>query len=282
MIEEIIKYPIVKNTIKNLFNDQELEIITRQASFIIKLKNEKNEKLIRLIILPPKGYTSNKIDETSPHPETRKATILIKGGIKLNNKNFSILKDIIKFSYYTKRDIEVVGNYPYAPINKKNKNYKEEIKSSRENFYVVEENGKGFYHNLINLSNEWVLLILEKELGFQKTINIENKINNLPKNKQDLIRKFIEVIKEKGDKIFDENIEIINNLIKFNYDEILPILIELLNIPETGKHEQCTIYAIILKIGKKDNQRTLTYLKQALGKKEAPPYYLNELIKKLS
>ncbi len=282
MIEEIIQYPVVKNTIKNLFKDQELEVITRPASFIIKLKNEKDDNLIRLIILPPKGYTSNKINETSPHPEIRKAIILVKGGIKSNNKNFSILKNVLKFSYYSQRDAMVTGNYPYASIDKENKNYKEEIKSSREKFYVVEENGKGFYHNLINLSDEWLLLVLEKELGFQKTINIENKIPNLSKEKQDLISKFIKTVQEEGDNIFDKNADLINDIIKFNVDDLLPLLIELLNIPETGKHEQCTVYAIILKFGKKDNQKTLSYLKQALERREAQPYYLNELIKKLT
>jgi len=281
MIEEILKYPVVKNTIKNIFNSQEIECITRPASFIVKLKKEKDDKVTRIIILPPKGHTANKIDETSPHPETRKATILIKGGVKVDNINFSILKDVIKFSYYTKRDIEIAGSYPYAPINKENPYYKEEIKSSREKFYVVEEKGKGFYHNLINLSNEWVLLILEKELGFQKSPRIADKIKNLSSDKQVLINSFVEMVQQKGDKIFDENINLVNDITKFNLDKILPVLIELLNISETGKHEQCTIYATILKLGKKDKQKTLTYLNQALDNKEAQPYYLNELINKI-
>lgn len=281
MKEEILKYSVVKNTIKNLFKGEGLEIISRQASFIIKLKNERNDKVTRIIILPPKGCTSNKIDETSPHPETRRATILIKGGIKADNINFSVLKDVIKFSYYAKRDIEIVGNYPYAPIIKENPCYKEDIKSSREKFYVVEENGKGFYHNLINLSNEWVLLILEKELGFQKSPKIADKIKNLSKDKQELVNLFIKSVKERGDEIFNKNMNVVDNLVKFNIDEILPILIDLLNIQETGKHEQCTIYAIILKFGKKDKPKTLNYLTIALENKEAQPYYLNELINKL-
>jgi hypothetical protein len=281
MKEEVTKYPVVKNTINNLFRDQETELVNRPASYIIKLKDEKKDKIVRIIILPPKGHTSNKLDETSPHPETRKATVLIKGGIKQDNKNFSVIKNAIKFSYYLTRDIEVVANYPYAPVNRENKNYKEEIKSSREKFYVVEENGKGFYHNLINLSSEWILLVLEKELGFQKNVNLENKTRNLPKNKQDLVKKFVEVVKMKGDKIFDQGAGLVNDVAKFSLDEILPILIELLNIPETGKHEQCTVYSIILKLGKKDKRKSLEYLKKALENNYAQPYYLKELINKL-
>lgn len=282
MIYQIINYPVVKNTIKNLFRSQEIEVVTRPMSYIVKLKKEEGDKLTRVIILPPKGHTANKLKEMSSHPEARKATILIKGGIKEDNKNFSLLKDIIKFCYYQKRDIPVVGNYPYAEVDNKNPLYREEIKSSREKFAVVEENGKGFYHNLVNLSNEWVLLILEKALSFQKKVNIIPLIENLSEDKRLLINKFIDNVKELGDEIFEENINLVNSIVGLKIEEILPILIELLNIPETGKHEQCTIYALILKLGKKEKEKTLTYIKNALENKEAPPYYLNELIKKLS
>ncbi len=55
----------------------------------------------------------------------------------------------------------------------------------------------------------------------------------------------------------------------------------MLNVLETGKHEPCTVYATILKIGKTD-KKVLNYLEEALRNKTAPEYYLKELITKLS
>ena len=281
MIKEILESELMKNIIKSKFKGNELEIIERPASYIIKLKNEPINKIIRLILLIPKGFTSNKINELSSHSEIRKAKVKIIGGIKPFRKGFNIIKKIIKFIYYTKRDIKTIENYPYVLTDKNNPFYREEIKSSREKFFVVKEKGEGFYHNLINLSNEWVLLILEKELRLQKEMNISSKINSLDLDSKELINNLIKKIKEDGDKIFDNNPEIINKLLKLETSDVLPILIEGLNIYETGKHEPCTIYALILKFAKKDKEKVIKYIKEALEKNDAPEYYLNELLGKV-
>lgn len=281
-MEKIINSILVKNTIKNLFDDKEIEILERPTSYIIRLKNEGEDKIARIILLPPKGITANKINETSPHPEAKRAKITIKGGVKSNKQGFNILKNVIKFSHYTKRDIEIEENRPYAIIDKNNPFYKEGIKSSREKFFVVKENGEGFYHNLINLSNEWILLILEKELRLQKKMDINSKIKDLDIDKQKIIINLIKRIKSIGDKIFDKNKELINKLLKLDTNEVIPPMIEALNIYETGKHEPCTVYAIILKFAKKDFGGVLKFIKNALKNNEAPKYYLKELIEKIS
>ncbi len=281
MIEEIIENSLVKNMIKNLFKDEKTEIIIRPASYVIRLKNEKEEKIKRIIILQPKGFTANKINELPPHPEARKAKITIKGGIKHNKIGFNPIKNVIKFCYYTKREIGVEGNYPNTFIDKESPFYREEIKSSKQKFFVVKENGKGFYHSLINLSDEWILLILEKELRFQKEMNINSKIKNLDESKKIILTELIEKIKNNGDKIFEENMELINKVINLNANELLPVLIEALNIYETGRHQPCTIYAIILKFGKINKEIVKPYLQDALKKRTAPSYYLNELLEKI-
>lgn len=275
-MEEIINSVLVKNTIKYLFNAKEIEILERPASFIIKLKKEPEDKVVRMILLPPKGFTSNRINETSSHPEARKAKITIKGGIKPDKHGFNLLKDVIKFLYYTKRSITTEENYPYALIDKNNPYYKEEIKSSREEFSVVKENGEGFYHNLINLSDEWVLLVLEKELRLQKQMDIYSKTKNK------IIINLIDRIKDVGDKIFEENNILMDNVLKLSVNEAIPPLIKALNIYETGKHEPCTVYSIILKFVKRDKEGVLKFLKSALKNNEAPEYYLKELIEKIS
>lgn len=281
MINEILKSQLIKTEIKNYFGDKEIELVERPASYIIKEKNENKNKVFRLIILIPKGFTANNVDEMFSHPEARRAKIEIKGGIGPGKKGFNLLKDSLKYISYKNRNVDLIDNYPYVKVDAKNPLYQEEIKSSREKFWVVKEDGKGFYHNLINLTNEWLLLILEKELDFQKPINLKDKISKLAIDEQKLVNNFFNLLKDKGDKIFEENLSITSEITKIDIKKILPIFIEMLNIPETGKHEQCSVYAIILKFGKKNKQITKDYLNEALKNNFAQLYYLNELIKKL-
>src|SRR3989338_5148136 len=155
-IKEIINSTPVKTILKNLFLSQKTEFIRRPAALIIRLKNEPENKIFRVILLPPGGFTANKLIETTPHPEARKAKIEIKGGVKPNKSGFSLLKNIIKFQYYTVRNIKITGDEPYPKTG--GQNYQEEIKSSKQKFFVVKEDGTGFYHSLINISEEWLLL----------------------------------------------------------------------------------------------------------------------------
>ncbi|MBU2100594.1 hypothetical protein KKG83_05545 [Candidatus Micrarchaeota archaeon] len=71
-MNEILNAELVKEIIRNLFSDKEIEIIERPASYIIKLKRETGSKILRIILLPPQGFSANKINELSPHPEEGK------------------------------------------------------------------------------------------------------------------------------------------------------------------------------------------------------------------
>jgi len=280
LIKEILDSQLVKNMIRTLFQNQEIEIIERSASFIIRLKHEPEDRIFRIILLPPKGFSGNKIDETNPHPEARKAKIEIKGGIRPNKTGFNLLKNVLKYQYYTIRNVKITQDEPYPKIGGL-KNYKEEIKSSKQKFFVVKEKGTGFYHSLVNMSNEWILLVLEKELRLQKTIQLEPLLERLNKNQQKTILAFYGKVLQYGDELFGKEEDIIKTICNFDTDKIIPPLIEMLNVLETGKHEPCTIYAIILKIGK-NNKNIIDYLKEAVKNKSAPKYYLDELINKLS
>ena len=156
--EEISNSALVKQTCKSLFGSKPIEAVTRPASFVIRLCQEPEDKIFRIILLPPKGFTADRINETNPYPEARKARIKIKGGIRPGKKGFSLIKKAVKFVYFTKREIETMQNTTHAKINPKNPFYKEAIKNSNEKFFVVKENGEGFYHSLINMSEEWLLL----------------------------------------------------------------------------------------------------------------------------
>jgi len=279
--KDILASQLVKSLINTYFSGKDIEIFDRPNSYIIKLKVEPEEKIVRIILLPPKGFTANEIEELSSHPEARTAKITIRGGIRPNKAGFSLLKDSIRYIYYTKKDIPTKQNYPYANADKNSNFYKEEIKSAREKFLVVKKNGAGFYHNLINLTNEWILLVLEKEINLQKEVKINELIKKLSEDKQRTVLKFIEDVKTYGDEIFIKDKETIDNLLHFDATEIVPILINALNINESGKHEQCTIYALILKSAKRDKESALRLIRNALKNKVAQEYYLKELIKKI-
>ncbi len=276
--KEIVNSSLVKNTIKKLFKNNEIETTKRYGSFIIRLKNEPEDKIFRVIILPPHGFTANNNNETNPHPEVRKAKIEIKGAIKPNASGFNFVKNCIKYQFYTSRDIDIKdGLYPKIH----GKNYREKIKSSREKFFVVKENGAGFYHSLINLTDYWILLVLEKELKLQKCAEIEDKLRLLDQDKKKFFQLFYEKVLLLGDRVFSEEKDMIEKMCSSEESVSIPFLVEMLNIAETGKHEPCTVYAVILKIGKK-NAAIISYLKNALHDGSAPKYYLEELIEKLS
>ncbi len=278
-IDDILNANIVKNVVKTRFATKETEVIKRPASFIIRLKNEPEDRVFRIILLPPHGFTADTMDETNPHPEVRKAKIEIKGGVRPNKSGFNLLKKCIRYQYYTVRNIKITEDKPYPKIN--GEYYKENMKSSKQIFFVVKEDGIGFYHSLVNLSNEWILLSLDKELRLQRAPELQSKIANMDKNKQRIITLLYKKILLLGDTIFKKEPRLIEEICNFDVDKIIPRLIEMLNVLETGKHEPCTVYAIILKIGKK-NVKVIDYLKEAVERNVAQKYYLDELIKKLT
>ncbi|MCX6815886.1 MAG: hypothetical protein NT120_03470 [Candidatus Aenigmarchaeota archaeon] len=277
-IKHILNSNIAKNLARNLFGNSKTEVIERPASFIIKLKNEPENKINRIILLPPHGFTANKINETVPHPEVRKAKVEIKGGIRPDKSGFNPIKNCIKYQYYTIRNVNATKGNLYIKIGEKH--YKEDVKSSRQKFFVVRENDIGFYHSLVNLTEEWVLLILYKELRLQKIPGLKQKLEKLDRNQQRTIYKLYEKISLLGDAIFEKENKLIDEICEFDADKITPSLIEMLNILETGKHEPCTVFAIILKLGRK-TPKVINYLKEAVKGRTAPRYYLDELISKL-
>jgi|SRR3989344_366651 len=275
----IVNAPIVRTTIQNIFGAQKTEIVERPASFIIRLKQEPEESVLRIILLPPHGFTANHAGETNPHPEARSARIEIKGGVKPHNTRFSLVKKAVRYQYYTLRNVKLIEDEPYPKINREH--YQELTKSSKDKFFVVQEDGVGFYHSLVNLSSEWILLILKKELKFQRIVNLEPILHKVDKKQQEVMKELYEKILSLGDALFEREKDLIKEVCSGKVSEIIPALLEMLNVTETGKHEACTVYAIILKIGKKDKM-VLNYLKEAQDNKIAPKYYVEELIGKLS
>jgi hypothetical protein len=277
--EQILKSTLVNDVIQKTFPLSSFEVIHRPGSYLIRAKKEAEDKATRIILLPPHGFTANAPDEVAPHPEVRKARAIIKGGVRPDNMGFIPLKNTISFQYYLGREVKSQIDSIYPKIN--GAGYKQNLKSSKEEFFAVQEDGTGFYHSLVNLSDEWVCIVLEKEFRLEKKPDLVKPLSMLSVPERHLMEELIGEIIVFGDELFSRAPKLIEQVLQIPPQKSVPCLIEMLNILETGKHEPCTVYAIILKISKRD-KTIMGLLNEANQNKDAPTYYLQELIQKLS
>ncbi len=276
---EIYKSSLFQKTLKKFLGNGEVEIITRPACFFVRLKSEDAKLVKRIIVFPPRGSTGDEENLLNPHPEARKAKIKILGKINPTKKGFKPLIREIKFSFSTSRNILTEKTSAYARFSEKY--CKSQVKSWKNWFYVVKENGWGNFHSLVNFSNEWVVAFLEKELIDRKTINIKPFLEKLPKPQVKKLQVALQKIERVGDKIFGERKFVSESLI-FPPKILVPILIQMLNVQETGKHGSCTFFALLLKLAKKNKPLVLAEVRRAIEIKSAPYYYLEDLERKLN
>ncbi|MFA5886159.1 MAG: hypothetical protein WC863_00035 [Patescibacteria group bacterium] len=278
---QITESSLFKKIIKQFFQSEEYEIVERPASFSVRLKEESSEIVKRIILLPPHGFTADKINLLSPHPEARNAKIRILGKIKPQNRGLAPVKQEIKFVFSLIREIPTEKDSSYSDYFKFSKEYyKSQLKSWRSWFYVVKENGWGNFHNLINLSDDWVILLLEKNLIDRKEINIDKFLKQLTIIEAERLKSSLKQIERDGDKIF-RDVTLVENILILDLKILVPILIRMLNSSETGKHEPCTFFALLLKAVKKDKKLVLKEVNKSIKMKIAPRYYLEDLKNKL-
>lgn len=275
---EIKNSLLFKKTVIKFIGKEQIETIIRPACFFVRLQRESSKIIKRIIVLPPHGFTGDEIDLLNPHPEARKAKIKILGKINPTRKGFSPITKEIKFDFSIARNIPTEKNSAYSRFLQKH--CKSELKSWKNWFYVVRESGWGNFHSLMNLSNEWVVMLLEKELTDQKKINLHQYLKKLPRQKSEKLQIYLKEIEESGDSIFTNKI-LIRKLLKYPLQILVPILVQMLNAQETGKHENCTFFALLLKIAKKNKKLVLEKIDQAIKLESAPYYYLDDLRNKL-
>ncbi len=276
--EEILASRLVQNEIKKIFGDQATAVIKRRTSWIIRLAHESHGLVKRIIILPPGGRTSGEYsgilkdhELLSPHPEALKAKITIRGGVAPGRNGFRKIDRGITFSYLTKRSWRFGIDIP-----------NEEYKSSHTPpFTAVKQDGYGFWHNVTNVSNEWVMLVLEKEMIPSKPLILKKVLERFPKHKVHLFEELARSIKEKGDHVFEINHNPLEPFVGVEPEVIAQALIALLNLPDTGNHEQCTAVALLLKLGKTEKSEVIRSCRVALRQNQAPVFYLEEIIRKL-
>lgn len=284
MIQDILKHGAIKNLVKKTFNGNETQVLERPHSYIIRRKRETHDVIIRIIILLPYGCTANRRDELTPHDEVRKAKIIIHGVLLTEKRGFSLRKNILRYSYLIDREATTERDRPYARIVDNQNIWRNTILSSKQTMYVVRENGVGFYHNMINQTDRPLVISLVKELRSGKKMDINKKVRELKLSIPDtaLISELMNKIQAHGDQLFTKDSNLVKRFFRLRTNISLPILIEALNMYETGKHEPCTVYALILKKAKTHTREVLDSINKAIGERTAPFYYLHELVNKIS
>ncbi len=276
-IADILSAPVIRSTVNTVLGKEPYDIVERPGAYVLSLKKEPTDRCRRVIVLKPKGFTSNGLEVLSSHPEAGEATIEIKGAARPENNGYFPIKNCIEFVYRDKDDVETQPGYPYAGVNGAFR----KLKTSRMKFKAVKRNYRGFYHNLINLTNEWLVLVLDKRLNLTKQVDY-TLFESAGKRHKDILHGFAAAVRSDGDGIFESKSDVVRHVCAIDPRASLPALITLLNVEERGRHEQCTVFAVILRIAKTHPVLALELLRKAEIAEAAPPYYLHELIKKVS
>jgi len=74
----------------------------------------------------------------------------------------------------------------------------------------------------------------------------------------------------------------VEGLKKFPVQRVLPALGEMLFVHDSGMHEACTVFAMILKLSKDNPKEVTAYLEEARSSKAVPGYYATQLLDKIA
>ncbi len=283
-INEVLKTNYIKDVVQRVCGS-ETELITRPASYMVRGVKEEGRDIHRVIILPPRGFTADKINQTNSHDEAEYATIEIKGAVKNEKSGFSILKNCLLVASIPQTGAVSELNKPYMTFsleNDKNPDLSlERYSSGIAPFVVVKSDGYGFYHNLINMTDDWLVLQLYKRLRLERSVNLKPVLSGLLNGEIQALESLYSAVIEHGDAIFQKVPNLIENIVRMPVSHSVPVLAEMLYTHDTGKHEACSVFAVILKIGKMHPVQVTKYLQQAIINNTVPSYYAEQLIKKI-
>lgn len=284
-IDTILKIDFVKELISRVCGE-DIEIVSRKNSFAVRKKKEEERDIHRIILLPPRGFTANSLEQMNSHDEADFATIEIKGAVKKDKLGFSKLKNCLLVASKNETGAVSELSQPYLTFDIQ-KTLEPDLTLKRHSagiapFPVVKNNGFGFYHNLINLTDDWLVLKLHKRLRPQKSVNLEPHLENLTSIEKEILENFYNSIVEHGDNIFYKAPDVISNILELPTSVSLPSLGEMLYVHDSGMHEACTVFGIILKIGNKKPDTVIDFLKHAKKIQAVPTYYAEQLIGKIN
>lgn len=290
-LQTILKKHFVSALIKKICGNDEPDIIDRGGNaYVFRRKEEPSQRLKRIIILPPLGYTANALNQTNSHDEALRATIEIVGGVKINSASFSKKRDCLLVAAFNRNCGISNLNKPYLTFRQEDLDptengtpglVKEWHSAGEPPFAVVRENGDGFYHNLLNQSHDWLVLVLNKHLRPLKGVELESALTNVSEEQADILRGFYEGIKLWGDQLFNYRPAAVEWVVELPPEKSLPALREMLYVHDTGKHEACTVFATILKIGRRNPETVTAFLQKSIAEKTIPEYYAQQLMGKI-
>jgi hypothetical protein len=277
-IHDIVHSSLFEKTNKDFLRVDHSEMIPKRACYVFRREHEDFGLIRRVIVFPPHGFTSEETSLLDAHPEARKARVRILGAVDPAKKGFKPLSGPVEFDFSLARNIPTEGASTYARFSENCCGSL--LKSWRNWFYVVRENGRGNFHNLTNLSDEWVLALLEKHLADNKTINIKPYLEKLPESQSKTLQGILQKIIELGGSILNSKTSLLP-ILKFPPGILIPILIQMLNVKEAGRHEPCTFFALLLKIAKERREMVLEEVARGMELELAPHFYLDDLHRKL-
>ncbi len=284
-LETLLKQNYIRDLVARVCGE-DTELVTRPASFMVRNKVEGNRDVHRIIILPPRGYTADKINQTNSHDEAEYATIEIKGAARDDKNSFSILRDCLLVASIPQNGAVSELNKPYMVFDiTKNDNpdlLLEKKSAGTAPFAVVKSDGYGFYHNLINLTDDWLVLQLYKQLRPQSSVNLDPHINGLLAGQAQSLQAFYDAIVLYGDEIYDKKPNLIQAVLRIPVVNSLPALVNMLYVHDSGMHEACSVFATILKLGKMHPEYVTAFLAKAIRDDVVPSYYAEQLIRKIS
>jgi hypothetical protein len=264
---------------------QDTELVTRPESFMVRSKVEGDRDIHRIIVLPPRGYTADKVNQTNSHDEAEYATIEIKGAVRDEKNSFSVLRDCLLIASIPQNGMVSDLNKPYMTFdiasNDNTDLLLEKKSAGTAPFAVVKSDGYGFYHNLINLTDDWLVLQLYKKLRPQRSVNLAPHLKGLLTGQAQSLQSFYDAIVLFGDEIYEQKPNLIQNVLRIPVSHSLPALVDMLYVHDSGMHEACSVFATILKLGKMHPEYVTDYLMRAAQEQAVPVYYAEQLIHKI-
>lgn len=260
------------------------KVVRRPAAYVVKSEIEDERNIERLIVLPPFGFTANKVYQTNSYSDVEKATIEILGAVRTGKHGFSTIKDCLLTVSFNDESLYSQLDQPYLEydLNDPKPAFTTRINSAGEPpFYVVKPDGSGIYHALRNLKDEWLILKLKKALRPQKKADMKQFFKSMQYEHVVLFKDLAAAIQEHGDKVFHNRQPLIDKVLQVPANISLPVLGEMLYFRDKGNHETCSVFALILKIGREDTSKTLEYLHRSKLNSSIPGYFVDQLIAKL-
>lgn len=282
-LDTLLQTHYVRDLISKTCGDN-TEIIHRHAAHFIRNADEGDRKVERIIILPPRGFTANAPEQMNSHDEAESATIEIKGAVRDGKDSVSVVKNCVFVASIDKNEMVSELNEPYLTfdIAADEPHVEKKLHSAgTAPFYVVRSDGYGFYHNIINVTDDWLVLKLVKTLRPQRKVDL-SILNTYPSEQAMALNQFYTAVAKHGDEIFDREKELVSQICGMPLSTSLPALGEMLYIHDSGKHEACTVFATILKIAKTHPLFVQNFLRGTLENGSVPSYYAYQLLEKIA